>query len=424
MEAIMKAHSRRSGIVTTAVVVASLLLAACAGSKPGGSGGGAELSIAGYKDATGKIHKVIDVWNNAHPNAKARYIELPSASDQQHQMLAQNFLAHSSTYDVIVADDTWTDEFASKGWLTALPAGQFQLDNMFESVARGGEYQGKLYTVPFTASAEFLYYRKDLVPNPPTTWAQMIADCAMAREKQIGCYAGQFSQYEGLTVNFVSAVASAGGSVLSPDGTKVKVDSPQAAEGLSFLANGFRDGYIPKEAITYQEQQGQQAFQQGKLLFMTNYSFVYNLANTPGPETAIAGKVGIAPIPGLSGPGVVTTGGHMMGVSAYSKRTADATAFVKFFTSEANARDLLLNLGYAPAWKSLYSDPALTAKMPFLPVISEELKTAVVRPRTTNYVALSLTIQKNAYAALQGQKSVADALRDMNAQLQSTVAAR
>jgi multiple sugar transport system substrate-binding protein len=409
-------------LAAAAIATTAVLATACSGSAPGGSTGGTELTVAGFKDPTGNLQQIINTWNQAHPKAKVRYVDLPSASDAQHQLLAQTFLARSSTYDLVVADDTWTDEFASKGWLAPLPASQFKLGQMFPASVRGGSYAGQQYTIPFTASAEFLYYRKDLVPAPPTTWAQLVSDCKIARAKNIGCYAGQFAQYEGLTVNFVSAVASAGGSVLSPDGKRVTVDSPQAAKGLQFLVNGFREGYIPKAAITYQEQDGEQAFEQGKLMFLMNYPFVYQQANTPGPDTKVAGKFGVARIPGLSGPGVITTGGHMMGVSAFSKHRSDAEDFVKFFTSEANARQLLTKLGDAPVWQSLYSDPGLTKQFPFLPIIAQELKTGVVRPRTKNYAALSLAIQQNVYTALQGGKSVPAALKGTSTQLSNVLA--
>ena len=412
----------RSVALAAAALAAAGTLAACSGAKPGGGGGGGQIAIAGYKDPSGNIQQILDSWNKTHPTQKAHYVELPTASDAQHQLLAQNFLAHSSTYDIVVADDTWTDEFASKGWFAPISNADVKTAGMFPSVVDGGRQGGKQYSVPFTASAEFLYYRKDLVAQPPTTWAQLIADCKIAKAHHMECYSGQFAQYEGLTVNFLSAVASAGGSIISPDGTQVQVDSPQAAKGLSFLADGFRQGYIPKAAVTYQEPQAQQAFQQGKLMFMMNYSYVYQQANTKGPDTKIAGKFGIAPIPGESGPGVVATGGHMMGVSAFSKHRAAATDFVKFFTSEPNARLLLTKLGYAPAWKSIYSDPTLVRQYPYLPVIGAELKNAVVRPRAKNYVALSLVIQKNAYAALQGSKSPAAALKDMSEQLKTAIA--
>ena len=89
--------------------------------------------------------------------------------------------------------------------------------------------------------------------------------------------------YEGLTVNFAEAVQSAGGSILSPDGNRVTLDSPQARAGLSFLVRGFAQGWIPRAALGYDEEASRKAFEAGKLLFLRNWPYVYGLASVPGP---------------------------------------------------------------------------------------------------------------------------------------------
>src|SRR5260370_37665291 len=87
-------------------------------------------------------------------------------------------------------------------------------------------YQGRLYAVPDYSHADLLYYRTDLLAKagkqPPKTWAQLqqLAE-TVAPEYGLYGYAGTFAPYEGLTVNFAEAVQSAGGSILSPEGTKV-----------------------------------------------------------------------------------------------------------------------------------------------------------------------------------------------------------
>ncbi len=37
-------------------------------------------------------------------------------------------------------------------------------------------WKGQLVAVPDNTNTQLLWYRSDLVPTPPTTWAQMIAD--------------------------------------------------------------------------------------------------------------------------------------------------------------------------------------------------------------------------------------------------------
>jgi multiple sugar transport system substrate-binding protein len=88
---------------------------------------------------------------------------------------------------------------------------------------------------------------------------------------KLGGYAGQFLPYEGLTVNFAEAVQSAGGQILSQDGTKVTLDLDKAGTGLEFLTGGVREGWIPQEALTFKEEESRLAFQRGELLFARNW---------------------------------------------------------------------------------------------------------------------------------------------------------
>ena len=54
--------------------------------------------------------------------------------------------------------------------------------------------------------------------------------CSIAKANNIGCYSGQFKQYEGLTVNASEAINSFGGSVLDKDG-KPSLNTAEAKAG-------------------------------------------------------------------------------------------------------------------------------------------------------------------------------------------------
>ncbi len=75
------------------------------------------------------------------------------------------------------------------------------------------------------------------------------------KDSKLGCFAGQYNKYEGLTVNFDEAVHGAGGVIVGDDG-KPNVATPEATKGLQTLTDWFKDGHIPKAAITWQEEQG------------------------------------------------------------------------------------------------------------------------------------------------------------------------
>jgi multiple sugar transport system substrate-binding protein len=230
-------------------------------------------------------------------------------------------------------------------------------------------------------------------------------------------YAGTFAPYEGLTVNFAEALQSAGGSILSPGGTAVTVNSPQALQGLDFLVGGLREGWIPSASRSYEEESSWGDFESGKLLFLNNWPFIYSLASAPGPGNKVYGKVGVAPLPGLDGPGSSSLGGANLAVSAFSRHQATAIAFIRYLTSLTEERQLLVDSGFPPVWTSLYSDAAMVKLFPSLPVVKQAILGAQPRPSIIDYDQASLAISSAVYQALTFQKSPHQALAELSAQL-------
>lgn len=81
--------------------------------------------------------------------------------------------------------------------------------------------------------------------HPPATWDELIGACGTAQHAGIGCYAGQYAKYEGLTVNASEAINTAGGSILGPDGVTPTMNTPEAKAGLQSLVDAYRSGAIP-----------------------------------------------------------------------------------------------------------------------------------------------------------------------------------
>ena len=416
--------------VATAGVLA-LTLSACGGGGGGATGGGAAggdaaagldgrgpITYVQGKDNSNVVRPLVAKWNAAHPNEKVTFKEQTDQADQQHDDIVQHFQAKDAGYDVVDVDVVWTAEFAAKGWLQPLKD-KMAIDTgaMLKPTVDSGTYKGTLYAAPQTSDGALLYYRKDLVPTPPKTWDEMMSMCSIAKKNNIGCYAGQFSKYEGLTVNASEAINSAGGSVLDKDG-KPSLNTPEAKAGLENLAKAYADGNIPKEGITFQEELSRQAFQSGKLLFLRNWPYVYNLATTEG-SSAVKDKLGIAPIPGATGAGASSLGGHNLAVSVYSKNKATALDFLKFMTSEESEKFYATQGSLAPVLGSLYTDKDLVAKLPYLPVLKTSIENAVPRPVTPFYPAVTKAIQENAYSAIKGETAVDTALSDMQKSIEA-----
>lgn len=412
-----------------AILAAGLmLLAGCtadgassSGSAPSTNGIG-PITFAIGKDNSGWLQGVITGWNQGHPSQKVTLLLLPRASNGQLAQLVANLQAKSDLYDVIDMDVIWTAEFASNGWIIPLPQSQFPLGDFLKPAVDTARYQGRLYAVPDYSNADLLYYRKDILAKagkqPPRTWAQLQQLArTVAPEYGLYGYAGTFAPYEGLTVNFAAAVQSAGGSILSPEGTKVTVNSAKALQGLEFLVNGFRHGWIPRVALSYEEESAQNAFASGKFLFLDNWPDVYAALSVPGPQNKVYGKFGIAALPGPGGMGSSSLGGANLAISAYSQHQRTALDFIKYMTNLTNERQMLEKGSFPPVWTRLYTDKSLIRSYPYLPVLEQAINSARPRPAITNYDQASLAISSTVYEALTQQKQPQQALTEMAGQL-------
>lgn len=414
------------------VLAAMAVMAACGGgggnggSNGGGSGnnsaaqltGRGPITLAQGKDTSGNVQNQINTWNKQHPSEPVRLVELPEDADAQRQQMVQNAQTKSGAYTVVNLDVVWTAEFAANRWITALPRDQFDLSKFLPPALKTGEYRDGLYAAPWKTDAGLLYYRTDLlkkagISDPPKTWDELKADCA--KIKGVGCYAGQFDKYEGLTCNFSEAVDSAGGTVVNDQG-KPNVNTPQAKQGLDFLVQGFKDGLIPKEAITYKEEEARRAFEAGKLVFLRQWPYQWALSNKKG-TSKVVGKFDVAPLPGLTGPGAPTLGGHNLAISSFAKNKATALDFIKYLTSENGERANLLATSEAPTLASLYDDADLQKKFPYLPTLKASLLNAKPRPDAVRYGDVTAAIQEAAYAALTGKMTSDQALSGLQDKL-------
>lgn len=410
----------RAATAGAMLALSGIALAACSGSGSGSSGGGSSaaasdtgpITVVQGKDNNGTLPLLKKMWDAKYPKEPVTFKEQSDQADQQLQDLILKFGKKSPDYDVVSTDVVWTQQLASNGYLQPL-TGAFTLDTngVLPAVLNTAKYRNILYAGPAVTDSQILYYRKDWLGNNPVpkTFDELFKLCGIAKKHNAGCYTGQFAKYEGLTVNFSEAVNSAGGTVVDQSG-KPTLTTPEAKAGLQRLVDAFQKGYIPKAAITYQEEQGRAAFEAGKFLFYTNWPYAYSLTTTDAGSFAKKdpSALGIAGFPGKS-----SLGGHNWAVSNFSDNKGTALKFLKWFLSPEVQKFGVEKASQAPVVESLYSDTSLTGKYKYLPVLKNSLDNAVPRPATPYYQAVTTAIQDNAYAALRGTKSVDTALSDM-----------
>ena len=238
---------------------------------------------------------------------------LPTDADQQREQLVRRLAAGDPDIDIIGMDVIWTAEFAAAGWVlpwrgeAARRARAGRLGSAIESAS----YRETLWAAPFTTNTQLLWYRTDRIATPPATWDEMI-DMAEALGES-GTIQAQGARYEGLTVFFVSLLASAGGSVLTPDTRSVSLVDPPTRRALDVMRRLATSTTADPALANAREDQARLAFEAGASSFMVNYTYVWPSARANAP--AVAAHMGWARWPAVTAdrPSRVSIGGINLG---------------------------------------------------------------------------------------------------------------
>jgi multiple sugar transport system substrate-binding protein len=332
----------------------------------------------------------------SHGAYKINYIKLPTSADLQRQQLVRRLAAHDSSLDIMGLDVTWEAEFAEAGWIvpwTGAIAQQVE-SNTLPGPLSTAEWRGKLVAVPQSSNTELLWYRSDLVPNPPKTWTEMISDAEqLAKQGKPHYIEIQGAQYEGLTVWFNSLINSAGGSVLNKDSTAPSMGQPALVAMQTMKQLASSPAADPSLSVQ-QEDQNRLAMEGGSAAFEINYPFVYPSMKSDKPNLFKVFKWTTYPTVTPGTAAHPTIGGIDLTVSAYSKHKAMAEQAALCLRNSANQLEAAIKGGLPPTLKSLYQNPTpdFVAQYPFYQDILQQLTAGSIRPKTPEYQAVSIYI--------------------------------
>lgn len=365
------------------------------------------------KDTSGSFKQIVD-RHNQESEVNVKLLELPEAADQQRTQQIQRLRAKSTECDVLGMDVVWTAEYAAQGWLYDVSSVIDERKGAFiPSTVDTAEFEDKHWAAPFNTNAGFVYYRTDQEQQAPTTWEDVYKE---AQDTDGLVYQG--FRYEGLTVNFLELLYSAGGKAVSDDGKTSEINSAEAKKVLQFMVDGIKDGAVPKATLTYKEQESLRAFQAGNATFLRNWPYAYALLK----DSDIANEFDIATLPSFGGgDGASVLGGYNLAISAYSKNAEGSVEFINYATSPA-AQKLMMTASTLPAvLTETYSDPEVKRKAPFAADLLKAVQQGQPRPVSPVYPQINEAINKNVYEALSGDTTPAAALDRADQDIQAAL---
>jgi multiple sugar transport system substrate-binding protein len=379
----------RLGVSFAIALCGAVLLAGCGG----GSGGPPTLNWFVAIQPGGSIQEIA---KRCTDQAQGRYqikLELlPTDADTQREQLVRRLGAEDSSVDLIGMDIPWTAEFANAGWLRPYEGALAQQvsKDAFDSAVKAATFNGKLYGAPFNSNTQLLFYRKDLVPTPPTTWDQMIQEA----EQLHTTIQVQANRYEGYVVLFNSLLVGAGGQILSAPETVDLPEGPTDA-ALKVLGTLGNSSAAAPDISTSDEDSARLGYESGASAFMVNYTFAYGSAGDNAPD--IQKETGVARYPQtIAGmPSRPPLGGFNIGVSSFSNHPDLAFQAASCITSPMGQLLATKLDGLPPSNQTLYTNPVVTEAYPgFATLVKQSLDDAATRALTPAYTDLSLAIQR------------------------------
>ena len=319
---------------------------------------------------------------------------LPSDADGQRDQLVRRLAAQDSGMDLLGMDVTWTAEFAEAGWireLTGDKAAQATKDTLQKPIDTA-TWKGKLYGIPRTTNVQLMWYRKSLVPNPPTTWDEMMQQAQVLKDQgqpyQIGFTA---AQYEGYVVTVNNLIKGYGGRLVNDDSTTAVVDD-KTVQALTLLERVANSGLVSSSLSNAQEPEVFADLQQGRSAFSLNWPYVLSAMRESNPE--LVPDLGFAPYPTVEpgAPPTTTLGGMNYAISTYSQHPEETFEAAMCLRNEKNALAAAIDAGDVPALKTVFDRPEFIEAYPMKDAMLTSLENAVPRPVSPVYQNISTTL--------------------------------
>ncbi|HEY1382519.1 MAG TPA: extracellular solute-binding protein [Dongiaceae bacterium] len=362
------------------------------------------MSQASYSEQN--VRDMTADFMKANPDIKVNLEFVPYDGLRDKILLS---MGAGSGYDVVLFDVIWPAEFAENKVLVDVT--ERITPDMKKAIMPGAwttvDYKGKAYGMPWILDTKYLFYNTEMLEKagiaaPPKTWDELISQAKTIKEKGIVDYpiVWSWAQAEAVICDYTMLLASYGGNFLTDDG-KPAFQSGGGVQALDYMVKSVEEGVTNPNSKEYVEEDVRRVFSSGQAAFALNWTYMYNLANTPGGETKIAGKVGVVPGPGVSGKldASAVNGSMGLGITTASKHPDEAWKYILSMSSpETQAKYYKLSF---PIWSAWYDNPQVTKdEQALIAAAKVGLAAMYPRPTTPKYQELSTAIQQAIQSAL------------------------
>jgi multiple sugar transport system substrate-binding protein len=358
-------------------------------------------------------------WAESHPGVQLRFSVMPAL--EQHKAKLLLAAAAGRLPDIASVDSFWMPLFMAGGHVQLLNdywPEEDRADFLPFTIKTLSDARGNVYGVWHGTDCRVLYYRKDLVPVPPRTWADLLETASrVSRERKIAGYLYNAGRWEAAVFDHLPMFWAQGGELVDGEGRPVFGETPhreRMVNVLAFLRDTIRTGASPRSVLANNDyQQLTSAAVAGDVAMFLGGSWQLRDLQT-GLSPAEFAKWDMAPIPQKDeGTQSTGTGGWVWVVFARDPvRRKAAAEFLLTVESPTSVGRISQVTGQLPVRPSVYRNFAFFRDNPWYARFGQMLVHGRARPAVPIYPALSEQLQLAVGYTVSGEKTPEQALED------------
>jgi len=370
----------------------------------------------------------------ARTGIKVNIVKHPYENALGQQVL--DFVANGD-FDIALIDLVWIGNFAENDWI--VPVSKFtsnpdladpelDMDDFFPLVLNAfGGWNGEVYGLPFDNYSGLLFYNDCMLKDegldgPPKTWTELKDVYGPALTKD-GKYAFALQSKRNETQSadsFARMLWPFGGSFLD-ENFRSNLLSKESQAGLNFRQDLMQ--YMPEGIVSYDHAETVNAFAQGDVAMITEWSAFYS--SLKNPETSkVVDCMKIAPEPMGPAGRKPALGGFSLAVASQADDDEQAAAwlFIQWVTSKANALEYL-ERGGVPARQSVYAQDGIAEKFDFVPALVESWQDGVpeFRPRFAEWPEITEIVQEWGTKIMLGDVTTEEGARILGERMEAVL---
>jgi putative chitobiose transport system substrate-binding protein len=364
-----------------------------------------------FKDAIAKFEAT-------NPGIKVHWVDVPWGAMQGKIQAA---MGAKTAPDVVNLNPDFAIQLAAKNaWLDLDPVlTKGESKEYLPSIWQAGTLDNKAFSFPWYLTTNVTIYNQELltkagVLKPPTTY-QELAQAAKQIKEKTGKYAFFTTFVPEDTNDVLESLVQMGVQLIDKQG-KAAFNTPAGRAAFQYWVDLYKQGLLPKEALTQGHQQGIQLYQAGETAMLSaGAPFIDTIAKN-APQIAKISAVA----PQISGQtrkkGVAVMN---LVIPRSTKMSESAVKFALFITNASNqvafaeASDTLpSNVKAVADYKTKLSASSDKSALAQGKLISAEQlsQSEILIPPLKNLNVLKKAIYENLQAAMLGEKTVEQAV--------------